>query len=188
MKRLLAAVLLFLAPCSYAAADALSPWTSPPGLSSTLQLTSTTTAYTAGQLIATSATAAQVVVPSFAIPQGYQSAAIPRIRLSTNDSTSTAWGAQTITVDFWAAAPTFTNGDRGAYSPATGTGNHLAAYSCVMSAEYGDGAYAECAVTVGNFALSSVSTGKIFWSMTATTGSGVTGATKVFTMTPEFWF
>ena len=188
MKRALAAIISFLALCSPAAADALSPWTSPPGLSSTLQLTSTTTGYTSGQLIATSATAASVVVPSFAIPQGYQSAAIPRVRLSTNDSTSTAWGAQTVTVDLWGAAPTFTNGDRGAYSPATGTANHLGSYSCVMSSEYGDGAYAECAAAVGNFSLSSVSGGKIFWSLTATSGSGTTGASKVFTLTPEFWF
>lgn len=185
MKRL-AAALIATCLASPALADPLAPFV---GLnSSTLQLTSATTAYTAGQLIASSATAGSIVVPSFKIPAGYQAALIPRVRLSVNDATSTAWGASSVTVDLWSAAPTFTNGDRGAFSPATGTGAHLGSYSCTMSAEYGDGAYAECAASVGNFSLSGVSSGTIYWSATATSGSGVTGASKVFTLTPEYIF
>ena len=152
---------------------------------STLTLPSTTTAYSAGQLIASSATAGSVVVPSFTL-QSPGSALIPRLRLSTNDSTSTAWGAVSIQVDLWSAAPTFTNGDRGTWSPATGTANHLGAYSCTMSAEYGDGAYAECAPSVGTVSVPKLATGTtVYWSLEAVSASGTTGASKVFTLTPE---
>jgi hypothetical protein len=162
--------------------------TSPVGTnpSSTLTLPSTTTAYSAGQLIASSATAGSVTNPSFSIANSAGAALIPRLRLSTNDTTSTAWGAQTIQVDLWTASPTWTNGDRGTFSPATGTGSHLGAYSCVMSSEFGDGAYGECAPSVGSAPLAKLASGTtIYWSLKATTGSGVTGASKVFTLVAE---
>ncbi len=153
---------------------------------STLTLPATTTAYSAGQLIANNATAASVTVPSFAIANGGGGAIISRLRLSTNDVTSTAWGGHTIQVDLWSAAPTWTNGDRGAWSPATGTANHLGAFTCVMSAEYGDGAYAECAPAVGNVAVPKLASGAaIFWSLESVDGSGVTGTSKVFTLAAE---
>jgi hypothetical protein len=163
---------------------AASPVTTNP--TSTLTLTSATTAYTAGQLIANNATAGSVVVPSFAIANSAGGALIPRLRLSTNDSTSTAWGAQTVQIDLWLAAPTFTNGDRAAWSIATGTGNHLGAFTCLMSAEYGDGAYAECSPAVGNGVMPKLASGTaVYWTAKATTGSGLTGASKVFTLTAE---
>lgn len=153
---------------------------------STLTLPSATTAYTAGQLIASSATAGSITVPSFSIANAGGGAVIARLRLSTNDATSTAWGGQTIQVDLWSAAPTFANGDRGAWSPATGTAGHLGAFSCVMSAEYGDGAYGECAPAVGQAAMPKLASGAaIYWTLDAITGSGVTGAGKVFTLTAE---
>jgi len=153
---------------------------------STLTLTATTTAYTAGQLIANSATAGSVVNPSFVIANSAGGAVISRLRLSTNDTTATAWGAQTIQVDLWTVTPTWTNGDRGTWSPATGTGSHLAAFTCLMSAEFGDGAYAECAPTVGTFASVKLPSGtSIFWSLQAVSGSGVTGASNAFTVAAE---
>lgn len=164
--------------CLYAG---LSPTITNP--TSTLTLPATTTAYAANQLIASSATAGSVVVPSFSILNS--GASIPRVRLSTNDSTSTAWGGIQVQVDLWSAAPTFTNGDRGAFSPATGTANHLASYICQMSAEYGDGAYAECAATPGSPMIKLASGSTIYWTAQALTASGVTGASKVFTLTPE---
>jgi hypothetical protein len=186
MKKLLAALAFSLFATS-AMAQALSPWV--PSTPSTLTLPSSTTAYSAGQLIANSGTAANVVNPSFTIPAGYRSALIPRVRLSTNDATSTAWGAVAVNVDLWSCSPTWTNGDRGTWSPATGTGCHLATYNCTMSSEYGDGAYAECSISVGNFALSNVSpNATIYWSLDAVGASGTTGASKVFTMTPEYMF
>lgn len=153
---------------------------------STLTMTSATTAYTAGQLIATSATAGSVVNPSVAIATSAGGAILSRVRLDTNDSTSTAWGGQTVRVDFWTTTPTWTNGDRAAWSPATQTGAHLAAYTCTMSAEYGDGAFSECAPTVGNYTTVKLASGtSLFWSLDAITGSGVTGASKVWTLTAE---
>jgi hypothetical protein len=148
----------------------------------TLTLPSTTTAYTAGELIANSATAASVVVPYFSVAPGEK--IISGVRLSTNDATSTAWGAKTVQVDLWSAAPTFTNGDRGAWAVATGAASHLASFTCTMSAEAGDGAWAECAPAVGNMYVVRGS-GPIYWTLEAISGSGVTGASKGFTMTPE---
>lgn len=153
---------------------------------STLTLPAATTAYTAGQLIATSATAGSVVNPSFAIANSAGGAIISRLRLSTNDATSTAWGGQTIQVDLWSTTPTWTNGDRAAWSPATQTGAHLGSFTGLMSAEYGDGAFTECLPVVGNALTVKLAAGtSIFWSLQAVTGSGVTGASKVWTLTPE---
>ena len=153
---------------------------------STLTMTSATTAYTANQLMASSATAGSVVVPSFAIANSAGGAIIKRLRLDTNDATSTAWGSQTVLVDLWAAAPTFTNGDRGTYSPATGSGGHLGQFTCTLSAEYGDGAYSECNSVVDTMAVIKLASGTaVFWTLTASTGSGVTGASKVWTLTAE---
>lgn len=152
---------------------------------STLTLTSSTTAYSSGQLVASSATAGSVVVPSFSLPKNNVSALIPRLRLSTNDTTSTAWGAVGLQIDLWSAAPTFTNGDRAAFLPATGTANHLGAYTCTMSAEYGDGAYAECAPAVGTVAVVVAPGTVVYWTLQATAASGTTGASKAFTLTAE---
>lgn len=160
---------------------------------STLALPVTTTAYTAGWLICSSATVATcnttLAATSFAIANAAGGAIISRLRLSTNDATATAWGAQTIQVDLWTAAPTFaTTGDRASYNTdfATGSANHIGAYSCVMSAELADGAYAECAPTVGSAPMPKLASGtSIFWTLIATTGSGVTGASKTFTLTAE---
>lgn len=176
--------------CSYAWGQGIlnpnTPILNTTNPSSTLTLPSTTTAYSATTLIANSATAGSVVVPSFTISNVNNKGAIPRVRLSTNDTTSTAWGAASINVDLWSSPPTFTNGDRGTWSPATGTANHLATYNCTMSAEYGDGAFAECGISVGNFALSSLASGTVlYWTLEAVSGSGTTGASKVFTLTPE---
>lgn len=160
---------------------------------STLTLPSTTTAYAAGQLICTNAAAATcntaLASQTFAIANSAGAATIPRLRLTTNDNTSTAWGLATIQIDLWTAAPTFaTTGDRGAFTTdfATGTAGHLGAYTCIMSAELGDGAYSECYPQVGNSTLVKLASGtSVFWTAQAVTGSGVTGASKVFTLTAE---
>ena len=152
---------------------------------STLTLTSSTSAYSAGQLIANSATAGSVSVPSVFLPQGAKAALIPRLRVSINDATSTAWGGVAIQIDLWSAAPTFANGDRGAFLPATGAASHLGAYSCTMSAEYGDGVYAECAPNAGAVAATYVSASAIYWTAQTLSASGVTGASKTMTLTAE---
>ena len=160
---------------------------------STLTLPSTTTAYTVGQLMCTSATVATcntaLTSQFFSIANTAGAVSIPRLRLTTNDATSTAWGTQTIQIDLWSAAPTFaTTGDRGSFTTdfLTGSAGHLAAFTCVMSAELADGAYSECYPNVGNAALIKLASGtSIFWTAQAVTGSGTTGASKVFTLTAE---
>jgi hypothetical protein len=160
---------------------------------STLTLPATTTAYTAGQLACTSATAGTcntaLASTTFAIANSAGGASISRLRLSTNDTTSTAWAGQTIQIDLWTAAPTFTNGDRGTWLPATGSASHLATFACTFPTPvWGDGLGTECQLSVGtgNSANAKLGSGtSIFWSLDALTGSGVTGASKVFTLTAE---
>lgn len=154
---------------------------------STLTLTSSTTAYTAGQLIANNATAGSVVVPSFAIVNSAGGAIISRLRLSSNDTTSTAWAGFTIQIDLWIAAPTFTNGDRGTWLPATGAASHLATFSCAFPTPvWGDGLGTECAPSTGNAATLKLGSGtSVFWTAKAIGGSGVTGASKTLTITAE---
>ncbi len=160
--------------------------TTPANPTSTLQLTSATTAYSAGQLIASSATAGSVVVPSFSISAQYRSAMIAGLRLAVADSTSTAWPAANVQIDLWSAAPTFNNGDRAAWSVATGSGGHLGAFSCTFSAFSGDGFYAECSPNVGNVRIPA-NIGTVYWTaqIAAGSSSGVTGASKVMTLTAE---
>ena len=55
-----------------------------------------------------------------------------------------------------------------------------------MSAVQGDGVFGECSIAVGNAALLKLASGtSVFWTLKASTGSGVTGASKVFTLTAE---
>jgi hypothetical protein len=147
---------------------------------SQLTLSNATTAYGSNQLIANSSVAGSVVVPSFTNNGGV---AI-RIRLNINDSTSTAWGNVPINVDWWSAAPTFTNGDRGAFAVATGSTKHIGTFSCTMSAENGDGVYAECAPSVGN-AVDMGGYSTIFWTAETMGVSGVTAASKTMTLVVE---
>ena len=101
--------------------------------------------------------------------------AIPSLRLYSNDTTSTAWANASVQIDLWDTAPTWTNGDHGTWLPATGTGHHLAAFTCVFpSAVWGDGIETNCSINVGNY-LSTVAT-TIYWSAEALGGSGVLSA------------
>jgi hypothetical protein len=150
---------------------------------STLTLTSATTAYTAGQLTANNATAGSMTVPSFAIANSGGSAIISKIVLRSSDTTTTAWGRQTLQIDLWDAAPTFTNGDRAGYAVATRSAHYLGSFTCVMSPVAGDGVYSVCAPNavneIGPVALSSGTS--IFWTLDALTGSGVTGVSQTMT-------
>ncbi len=165
---------------------------------STLTLPSTTTQYSANTLICTSGTVAtcNTALQSefFTIPNTAGGAIIPRLRLSTNDNTTTAWNGQTLQVDLWSTYPTFqTTGDRGAFITdfLTGSAAHLGAYTCVMAGTantaYGDGTYAECTSNAGNATIFKLASGtSVYWTLQAVTGSyGVTGASKVFTLTVE---
>ena len=165
------------------AASPISPTITNP--TSTLTLTSATTAYAIGNLIASSPTAGSVVVPSFTIATSGGAAVINKLLLTSNDSTSTAWGSAQIQIDLWTTAPTFTNGDRAAFVVATGTAGHRAAFTCTMSPEYGDGVYAECTPNYGSEAVKLASGTTVYWTLQALTISGVTGASKALTLTVE---
>jgi hypothetical protein len=109
--------------------------------SSVLTRPANTTAYSgtasAPVLIGSSTTSGAVVVPSFAIGISGGSAVAPLGTLTTN--ATTGWGGVALVVTLWNGAPTFTNGDGGAYAVATGAANFAAQYNCTLI-QYGDGA------------------------------------------------
>ena len=169
--------------CTTQAAPNTASVTNP---TSTLTLPATTTNYSVGNLIANSATAGSVVVPSFAIANSAGAVQLCGGVLTSNDSTSTAWGAATIQIDFWRVAPTFTNGNLGAYAVATGSAAYIGSATVVLSPVAGDGVYGRFTPTVGNCFSPKLASGtSIFWTLQAITGSGTLGASKVFTITPE---
>jgi hypothetical protein len=183
-KRWTLPVAAFWALLALSGAQAGNPAAAPPmgNPASTLQLTAATSAYGAGQFIASSATAGSVVVPSLQIMPG---SILPRLRLSINDPTSTGWGGVGVQLDLWSTAPTFANGDRGAWSVSTGAGAHLATFTCTLSAVAGDGVYGECAPNVGTAAIYALVPATVYWTAQTTTATGVTGASKVMTLTAE---
>jgi hypothetical protein len=149
---------------------------------STLSLTGTTTAYTTGQLVANNATAGSITNPSFSMPA--LGGAIPRIRVQTTDTLSTAWAGAAIQIDLWSAAPTWTNGDHATWLPATGAASHIAQFSCTFpSAVWGDGLATECTLNQGNYA--SLTSTTVYWSVQATSGSGVLTASKAIKLIAE---
>ena len=149
---------------------------------STLSLTATTTAYTTGQFVANNATAGSVTNPSFTMPA--LGGVIPRLRVQTTDTTSTAWASASIQIDLWSAAPTWTNGDHAAWLPATGSASHIASYSCIFpTAVWGDGLATECTINQGNYASAITTT--IYWSVKANSGSGILGASKAINLIAE---
>lgn len=156
---------------------------------SALQLTATTTAYTAGQFISTNSNGTLVAVPSFFVQPNTQTNQIlfARGEVQITDTTSSSWNAQTITIDLWRVKPTFASGsgDRATFS-ATGTAGHIGSLSCLMSTIQADGVYGECSVAVGNLiTITALSGLQVYWTATAATGSGTTGASKVLSFTPE---
>ena len=181
MKRLTLAAALVLA-----ANGSLAQVTTPSNPASTLTLTSATTAYSASQFVANSATAGSVVVPTFPVSQQFQSAAIVGGRVSINDPTSVGWIGATVNIDLWSSAPTFTNGDRAAWAVATGAAAHLGTLNCGAFNAAGDGVYAECSVAVANFRLPRLPSGSIvYWTVETTSATSTTAASKTLTFTPE---
>lgn len=126
----------------------LSPTLSTP--QSTLTRPANTTGYTgtaaAPQLIASSTTAGSVVVPTFNILTSLGSAAIPGLTLTSN--VTTGWGGVALVVTLYTAAPTYTNGDGGAWSLATNLSKIRAQYACTMS-QTANGAWANCTPLAG---------------------------------------
>lgn len=155
------------------------------GITSTLTRPNNTTAYAQNTLIASSATPGSIVVPSFAFPSPDNSgAAIARIRLWT--SATSGWGGATFTLTLWTAAPTYTNGDTGAYAVATGSAGHVARFTCTL-VQYGDGAAGSCIPLTGNFVGQGIApNSQIYWDLQYTGSASLTPiANQTFIVTPE---
>ena len=97
-----------------------------------------TNAYAQNDLIASSTTPASIVVPPLKTLSGMAGQVLfRRFRLYTN--VTTGWDASTFTLRFWSIAPTYSNGDNGAYAIATGAANFLGRVAVTL-AQFGDGA------------------------------------------------
>lgn len=141
-----------------------------------------TTAYAANQLVASSTTAGSIVASSFSIANSGGGALISRLRLLTN--VTTGWNNVNISINLWSIAPTYTNGDGGAYAVATGASKFLGNFS-VSLIQFGDGAAGVAAVTVGSQAAISLASGTaIFWDMQIL-GAATPISQQTFTLTAE---
>lgn len=155
--------------------------------SSTLTRPANTTAYVAGDLVAGDTTAGSVTVPSFeAGLTGGRHYYIPRIRLKTDKTSGMA--SINFTLRLWAAAPTYDNGDNGAYSVATNGDELIGAFTNAGFVQGGDGATAIMTPDVGDgpsFYLSGTAT-SVYWDLEIE--SGLTPASgQTFTAVPEVY-
>lgn len=139
--------------------------------SNTITRPANTTNYAQNNLIASSVTAGSVVVPSFSVASN--GGAIPRVRLSTNKTSG--WDAVVIRVRLWSSAPTYTNGDGGAYAIATGAAGLLAVFDVTLS-QFGDGATGMAAPNSGTAAWIKVSGTSVFWDLQYTSAAALTPA------------
>lgn len=157
------------------------PFTSVTNPTSTLTRPADTTAYSALDLVASSTTAGSVVVPSFSVPTGGQGV-LQRLVLATN--ATTGFDSSQFTVRLWRAAPTYTNGDNGAYAVATGAANHIASFTCYLS-QYGDGAVGGCSINSGNLTAIKLASGtSVYWDIQSQ-GAYTPISGQTFTLTAE---
>ena len=138
---------------------------------STLIRPANTTAYAQNDLIASHVTAGSVVVPSFSVGAAGSAAEIRRVRLFT-DALS-GWDAATFRIRLFSAAPTYTNGDNGAYARATGTNGLLAEFDVTL-VQAADGAYGFAAPVVGAAAVLRLSGRKVYWDVQYTAVGALT--------------
>lgn len=148
---------------------------------STLTRPANTTAYAQNDLIADNTTAGNIVVPSLTIPRNGMF--LRRIRLHT-DKTS-GMGSFEGFIEFWTSAPTFTNGDNGAYAVATGAANWIGAVTTDAMTQVADGAYvAAAAPTAGTEML--LRSGALYWTLKENDSTGFTPASgQTFTLHAE---
>lgn len=150
---------------------------------STLTRPTNATAYAGGQLIASSTTAGSVVVPSFTAPRGSGLGFIIKGGRLLSNVTS-GWGSVTITIRLWAAAPTYVNGDGGAYLVATGSANFLASFSLASITQCGDGLCCLTPPAMQEYDLILASGTTVYWDMQV--GSTVTPISgQTFTFIPN---
>jgi hypothetical protein len=141
-----------------------------------------TLVYASNTLIASATAAGSIVVPSFAIATSAGGALLPRLRLRTN--ATTGWGGTSLSINLWSAAPTYTNGDGGAYAVATGSAGWLANV-LISLIQFGDGAIGSGQITgASEMALKLASGTSVFWDLqTLFAATPISGQT--FTLTAE---
>lgn len=144
-----------------------------------------TNAYAQNDLIASNVTAGSVVVPTVTIARvSAGSVLIPRFRLYTNKTSG--WDAVQLRVRLWSTAPTFSNGDNGAYAVATGAAGFLGKVDFVLE-QFADGAAAVAAPFVGAAMGIKLSSGQsIAWDLQYIGSASLTPASgQTFTLVPE---
>jgi hypothetical protein len=151
--------------------------------SSPLTRPADTTAYAANDLIASNTTAGSVVVPSFtAMRVAAGGASIAKLRLLSNHTANL--GSVGVKVRLWSAAPTYTNGDNGAYAVATGAAGHLGTFTGTFE-QFGDGASAALVPDAGSFDSIKLAAGQlIYWDLQTTTAFTPQSG-KTFTLVPQ---
>jgi|WetSurMetagenome_2_1015567.scaffolds.fasta_scaffold393250_2 hypothetical protein len=169
--------------------------------SSVLTRPNNTTAYAQNDLIASSATAGSIVVPSFVLPRDKDafSVTIKRGRLYTNLTTGfTTFQGH---IDLWnKTPPTFTNGDNGAYAVATGSAGWIGHLTTEVSNAYAagaDGAFLSALIGSGtatddytreSIRFARTPGDKIYWSLREVDSTGFTPiANQTFTLVLELY-
>ena len=146
-----------------------------------------TTAYagsfTAAQSIASSVTAGSVVVPSFPIANPGGHVAIPLMSISTN--VTTGWGGVALLVTLWNSAPTYSTGDGGTYTVATGAGKLPQQYSVTLT-QFGDGASGVLVPLNGTVPVIAPLTASVYWDI-AIQASATPISGQTFTLVPQVW-
>ena len=152
-------------------------------VSGTLTHASGTTAYAANDLVASHGTAGSVSVPTVSIMRvDGGSGSIPKLLLRSNHTTGLS--AISVAVRLWSAAPTYTNGDNGAYAVATGAASFLGKFTGTFE-QFGDGAVAELEPSVGSLSSLKLASGQlVYWDLQATTAF-TPQAAKTFTLIPQ---
>lgn len=147
---------------------------------STLTRPANTTAYAQNDLIADNTTAGSIVVPSLTLT--------PRVPYRIVDAKfrtdlATGFGTFAGLIELWSAAPTFTNGDNGAYAVATGAANWLGQLQTDVATQVADGAYAAVnfndtfgVAAAGPFIIPPLNGGSLYWSLKETDATGFTPA------------
>lgn len=144
-----------------------------------------TTAYSQNDLLANNVTAGSIAATSFTAARvSGGSGVIIRARLVTN--ATTGWDAVTVRVRFWSVAPTWTNGDNGAYAVATGSAGYLGRMDMTLE-QLGDGAVGNGAPGTGTAIAFDLASGTaLYWDLQITSAAGATPISgQTFTLIPE---
>lgn len=152
-------------------------------VSAVLTRPANTTAYAANDLVASSTTAGSVVVPSVSVMRlAGGSGTIPKVTLFSSHTTGLS--GISMLVRFWSAAPTYTNGDHGAYAVATGAANFLGKYSGTFE-QFGDGAVCRMTPYDGVVDVLKLASGQVVYWDLQTSAIFTPQSAATFTLVPQ---